>query len=277
MKIDHVSVGGSDLAKMEDSFSEANMKTEYGGPHSSGGTKMSLLGFKDGSYIELISTVRPDVRATNWRLQIEGNGGPCAWAVAEDDIAGQVAKARRYGIAASGPGEYSRRRPDGVSVDWELGFLGEGEIGAVLPFMIKDRTPREFRVRPSPSVSGGTLKGIRAVVIGVRDIGQSMRLFEEMYDWGEPAITQGPWEGVRLANFTGAPVVLAEPAGAAWLSERLERFGECPCAFLIGSDDLDEAGKAHPLEARTGWFAGDSIRWVSPLREAGMMIGLVGR
>ncbi len=130
MKIDHVSVGGSDLAMMERSFSEANMMTEYGGPHSSGGTKMSLLGFRDGSYIELISTVRPDVRAANWSLQIEGNGGPCAWAVAEDDIAAQVAKAKRFGIPASGPGDYSRRRPDGVLVEWELGFLGEGDIGS---------------------------------------------------------------------------------------------------------------------------------------------------
>lgn len=277
MKIDHVSVGGSDLAMMERSFSEANMMTEYGGPHSSGGTKMSLLGFRDGSYIELISTVRPDVRAANWSLQIEGNGGPCAWAVAEDDIAAQVAKAKRFGIPASGPGDYSRRRPDGVLVEWELGFLGEGDIGSVLPFMIKDTTPRELRVKPSPSVCGGVLKGVHTVVIGVRDIAKSVRLFEEMYDWVKPAITQGPWEGALLAHFTGTPVVLAAPAGAAWLSERLERFGECPSAFLIGSDDLNDAGKVHPLEPKTRWFAGDSIRWVTPLKKAGMMIGLVGR
>jgi hypothetical protein len=82
---------------------------------------------------------------------------------------------------------------------------------------------------------------------------------------------------VELASFNGTPVVLAAPTGTGWLEQRLEKFGESPCAFLIDTVDLEAAAVRHPLDRREGWFGGAGLRWVSPLREAGIMIGLVGR
>lgn len=73
------------------------MRTDYGGPHSSGLTKMPLLGFRNGSYIELISPTRPDSRPDIWRKQIEEDGGPCAWAIEVDDIGAEVAAAKDAG------------------------------------------------------------------------------------------------------------------------------------------------------------------------------------
>jgi hypothetical protein len=38
----------------------------------------------------------------------------------------------------------------------------------------------------------------------------------------------------RLASFAGTPVVLATPLNKqSWLTERLQRFGEAPCAFVL--------------------------------------------
>jgi glyoxalase-like protein len=276
MKIDHVSVAGTNLKKLEEAFSRSGMKTEYGGPHSSGLTEMSLLGFDDGSYVELISAIKPGSDSEVWRRQIEGDGGPCAWAIGVEDIAREVAKAKDLGIPGTGPADYSRKRPDGVSVEWELGFIGEQEPGSVLPFLIKDTTPRAFRVKPSPSVSGGPLKGIGTVVIAVEGLEDPVRLFRRLYGWSEPEVSRDLWDGVLLASFSGTPVVLAVPAGTGWLAQRLERFGPSPCAFLIDAPDLALAADRHPLEPRQDWFEG-SLRWVTPLKENGMMIGLVGR
>ena len=118
MKIDHVSIGWSDLGILQDLFANSGMATEYGGPHSSGNTHMSLLGFRDGSYIELISTVRPDAVSSSWKLQIENDGGPCAWCVEQKDIAQEVDKAKRSRDICDRSHrlhqEEARRRPRGV-------------------------------------------------------------------------------------------------------------------------------------------------------------------
>ena len=277
MKIDHVSVAGRSLSKLQEAFSSSGMTTQYGGPHSGGITEMSLLGFDDGSYVELISTTKPGLVPTIWRRQIEGDGGPCAWAIMVDDIAAEVSKAKLLGITGNGPGDYSRKRPDGVTVEWELGFIGEQEPGAVLPFLIKDKTPRNLRVMPSPSVSGGPLKGVGAVVIGVEGLERPVRTFRELFGWGEPEKRADLWQGVELAAFPGTPVVLASPEGAGWLEQRLGRFGQSPCAFLFDTSDMKSAAARYHLGPGESWFGEDVLRWVGPLKESGSMIGVIGR
>jgi Glyoxalase-like domain len=276
MKIDHVTVGGRDIHKLEDAFAAAGMKTEYGGPHSSGLTEMSLLGFDDGSYIELISAIQPPAESYSWKKQIEGDGGPCAWAIGADNIAAEAARIAKLGIKVAGPADYARRRPDGVMVEWQLAFLGEQEAGAVLPFIIQDKTPRNYRVKPSQSVTGGPLKGVTTVIISVESLEHSARLFRRVYNWPEPEVRRDLWGGVRLASFTGTPVILASSETPGWLSERLQKFGESPCAFLIQSTDLEEASRRHTLERRDSWFGDVGLRWVKPLKDAGMMIGIIG-
>lgn len=278
MKIDHVSVGGRDLKRMEDAFAAAGLKTVYGGPHSSGLTKMSLLGFKDGSYIELISPVDQASKPSIWAKQMEQDGGPCAWAIEVDDIAAEVARAKALGIPAEGPDDYSRRRPDGVSVEWKLGFLGEEEPGALLPFMIKDTTPRDYRVKPSPGVSGAdsVLKGIENVVVGVGDIQRASSLFRKLYGWAEPEERADLWRGAAMASFEGTPVVLASPTGPGWLRDRVERFGPSPCAFLIGTESIGAALRRYELEDSQSWFEDRTTRWFASLEKSGMLIGLVG-
>ena len=59
LTIDHVTIAGSTLATLEAGFAAIGLTTDYGGPHSNGVTHMSLLGFDDGSYIELISSMQP--------------------------------------------------------------------------------------------------------------------------------------------------------------------------------------------------------------------------
>ena len=59
LKIDHVTIAGPRLEAMQAAFAGLGFTTDYGGPHSNGITHMALLGFRDGSYIELISSLEP--------------------------------------------------------------------------------------------------------------------------------------------------------------------------------------------------------------------------
>jgi len=226
LKIDHVTIAGPELAPMEQAFAGVGLVTDYGGPHSNGVTHMAWLGFNDGSYIELISSLQPGQKdAAFWGEYIVGNGGPCAWAAQVDEVAAEAARVSAVGIPVSGPAYYHRRRPDGVLVEWDLAFLDEKGAGAVLPFIIKDITPREWRVRPSASVVDGPLTGIASVTLGVQNLESSIELFRQVYGWAPPSITDDATFGAKMAYFMKTPVILASLLDDhSWLSERLHNL-----------------------------------------------------
>src|SRR6185295_297462 len=103
LQIDHVTIAGSDLNRLQKAFSDLGLKPEYGGPHSNGITHMALLGFEDGSYIELISTLEPGQRAPWWGEAIAADAGPCAWAVGSSDVQSDAQRAASAGITVLGP------------------------------------------------------------------------------------------------------------------------------------------------------------------------------
>lgn len=279
MKIDHVTIAGSNLRELEAEFENLGMKTDYGGPHSNGVTHMSLLGFDDGSYIELISVMKTGPSPV-WTKFIEEDGGPCAWAVQVDDIASEVARIRKLGITATGPEDYSRKRPDGILVEWQLGFTGDKAPGATLPFLIKDKTLREFRVKPSSSISqkgkaaASRLSGLEKVVLGVTNLEKEIELFQTVYGWGNPQRSESALEGATVAQFENTPVTLASPRNDGWLRERLTKFGDAPCAFLIGTNDIQGAEKKYGLGNEQKWFK-NTIAWISTLKQKGIMLGFI--
>jgi hypothetical protein len=276
MKIDHVSIAWSDLTFLQEAFESVGLKTDYGGVHSSGATHMSLLAFKDGSYIELISVVKPGTPSPSWGRQISGNGGPCAWAVQADDPASEVRRIKSLGVSTIGPDDYYRERPDGVLVEWQLAFIGDGEPGATLPFLIKDKTPREYRVKPSSSVATSELSGVMKVILGVRDLEREVKLFQKVYGWNEPIRNNdlaGEFRGLVLADFEDAPVVIASPMkGDTWLSKRLGQFGDSPCAFLIGTSSVSRTRERYDLKEEHPWIQG-SAAWIPSSKLGGIRLG----
>jgi hypothetical protein len=242
LNIDHVTIAGPDLTTMERAFAALGLPTDYGGPHSNGVTHMALLGFDDGSYIELISFLEPGSKETVfWSQHITGNGGPCGWAVQVADVAAEAARVAALGVTVNGPVYMNRRRPDGKLVEWDLAFLGDQGAGATLPFIIKDITPREWRVLPSASAAG-RLAGVAKVILGVENLEAASALFQRVYGWPSPQTLTDTTFGARLANFASTPVTLAAPLTAGdWLSERLAGFGESPCAYLLRATDFEAA------------------------------------
>ena len=275
LNIDHVTVAGSELGPLEEAMAGLGLAADYGGPHSNGVTHMALLGFNDGSYIELISTLEAGPQETVfWGAHIAGNGGPCAWAVRVEDVAAEAERAAALGVNVEGPAYYHRRRPDGRLVEWDLAFLGDEGAGATLPFIIKDITPRDWRVRPSESVADGLLTGVARVVLGVADLEAAAALFRRLYGWPPPRRSDDAEFGARLAGFDGTPVILAAPLnGHAWLAERLARFGPSPCAYLLGTQDFEAAQQRYGLVRDSAWF-GRRLAWLDPARLHGFRVGV---
>ena len=274
IRVDHVTIAGSDLDALRRAFADAGLATEYGGLHSNGITHMALLGFDDGSYIELISTATPARSAPWWPEHISGDAGPCAWCARVGNLGAECERLKQLGIPVRGPSSYHRDRPDGGRVEWDLADVGAGERGVVLPFLIEDRTPRTLRVEPSPSVSGTELTGVMRVVIGVRDAVWSAALFEQVYGWIRRETRPEPAFGATVVQFRGTPVTLAAPLGDGWLAERLDRFGECPAAFLLSSGNLDASAARLPA-TRPGTWLGRPVLWFDRERLCGVRLGII--
>ncbi len=263
LKIDHVTVAGSDLKKLQAGLSAIGIEAVYGGAHSNGATEMALVSFADGSYLELIAPrANADARALGeqpWVKWMKADAGPCAWAVREKDVAAEVQRLRAAGIAVSAPLRNGRRRPDGVRLDWETAQVGTEANGAFFPFLIHDFTAREQRAFPGGKPSNRDFGGVSKVVIAVHDLEASLKRYHQAYGT-PPAIKQvDPDFGAHLALLGGAPVVLAQPLVAdSWLAERLARFGEGPCAFV-----LEQRRGRYRAASRTRWF-GAELSWFDP-------------
>jgi len=232
LKVDHVTVAGKDLRAMQKALQAAGIPSENGGPHSNHATEMALTSFPDGYYLELIA-IQPQadpaaVAAHPWSKFLEGDAGPCAWAVRPVDINAEVRRLHAGQLIRNG-----RKRLDGVQLDWETAQVGPGN-GTFLPFLIHDFTPRDLRAYPSGKPLVNSFTGVTKVYLGVKDLDAAIAKFQDAYGLPAPERRDDTSFGAKLASFSGTPVVLASPIGQSWLAERIERFGEAPCAFVLG-------------------------------------------
>jgi len=260
--IDHVTVAGTNVqAMIEKLHDAAGVTAEYGGPHSNHATEMALASFPDGSYLELIAIQpRADaaaVAAHYWHKFMQGNAGPCAWALRPADFSAEMDRLRRAGIAITGPNKSGRKRPDGVDLAWETAQVGPTN-GGFFPFLIHDFTPRDNRAVPSGKPTTTKWAGISKVVIGVYDLDAAVARYQKAYQLPPSQRREDAALGARLAWFPGTPVVLASALSRdSWLGTRLLQYGEAPCAFILGSGKQNGWGDIAWADAKQlGWYLG---------------------
>jgi hypothetical protein len=270
LQIDHATVAGRNLHDLMEALRASGLPTEYGGPHSNHATEMALASFPDGSYLELIAIqpkADPDaVAAHYWHKFLESDGEPCAWAVRPADIEAEVKRLRKSGVAVTAPLKGGRRRPDGVQLEWDNSQVGPTN-GGFFPFMIHDLTPRDYRAFPSGKPTTTGFSGLVKVVIGVRDLDAAVTQYRSAVGLAAPERQYDAAFGARLAWFRGTPVVLAAPLNSqSWLDARIRKFGEAPCAYILGARrGLTAAGPSSKLFGklvvwadieRLGWHLG---------------------
>jgi hypothetical protein len=238
LQIDHVTVAGRDMKALRAALASVGIASEFGGPHANHATEMAVTSFADGSYLELIALQStPDPRAVaahDWSREIQNDAGPSAWAARVPDLDAERSRLQSAHVAAGEAEPSGRRRPDGVELRWETAAIGEERRGTFFPFLIRDLTPREQRVFPSGKPTMADILGVARVAIATRDLQASAARFRNAYGWPAPVEQVDRSFGARLAIFRGTPVVLAEPIDArSWIEDRLRRFGEGPCAFIL--------------------------------------------
>ena len=277
LKIDHITLAGRRLADLVDSFTAIGLAPDYGGPHSNGISHMSLLCFDDGSYIELISTLREGEKSPSWGTYIDANGGPCAWAIRSDDINSDVEYFLSKQLPATKPKYISRKRPDGTLVEWYLAFVGENDPGTFHPFLIEDQTPRSYRATPSVSVSGSEITGVAVAVIAVKNLDFAVSAFTSTYNLAAPREVVSEKLQSPLLMFPDAPLALITPTKKGdWLDKRLDEFGVCPCAFILATNNMSKSTKRFELSHDTYWQQQDLAWFDNPgLRE--LRLGILSR
>jgi len=274
LDLDHVSICGSDLDALRQAFTNVGLTPDFGGPHGNGVTQMALIGFDDQSYIELIAPVKPGVtEGSDWAKFITDNAGACAWAVGTNVLLQDVDRLKKAGITVAEPKRGSRKRADGMNVEWMTAQVGPGAPGSMLPFIIEDQTPRAWRVQTSDSVKGSPLGGLDLVIVGVNNLDASIALFRKAYGWSEP-LTETQKDFGKLAYFPGQPVILA--SGGGWVSDRVGRFGEGPVAYLLSTKDFSAATKKYKLSGGKTWFA-QKVAWFDASKIKDVRLGVIGQ
>jgi hypothetical protein len=279
LQVDHATICGRSLPLLQRMFTDIGMRPDYGGAHPGSDTHMAMLGFEDGSYLELIAPLDPAAPRNpkmRWSTLITADAGPCAWATRANDIEREAQRLTVLGVPVTRRTLGSRMKPDGTSVEWVRADVGPGDSGSVLPFLIQDRTPRSFRVQPTESIKHSGLFGVSRVVIGVTDLESRGKLFCKAYGWPPPFMFDDNEFDARLAYFAKTPVVLAGSLNSpSWLADRLTGIGESPVAFLLGAHDFDKAFKSFCYSRPARWFE-QEIGWIDPMRLGGIRLGIVG-
>lgn len=147
--IDHLVVAVADPDEAMTAFEQAVAPAPSGGGrHDALGT-FNRVAWLGDSFVEFIGVFDPALAAASWvgapaLRALDDSGGFVTWAIATDDLDGQLAGLRDdgSGLGGSRPGE--RRRDDGAVVRWRLAAperLGPDEP----PFLIEhDETAAEW-------------------------------------------------------------------------------------------------------------------------------------
>jgi hypothetical protein len=180
----------------------------------------------------------------------------------DKNLAAEVSRLKAAGVAVSAPVAGGRTRPDGLRLEWETSDVGGETRGTFFPFLIEDRTPRDKRVFPQGKPLTREFRGVTRVVIAVRNLDDAIARYRQAYGVPRPIKqVDRNFEGY-LALLGNLPVVLAQPLnGGSWLAERIERFGEGPCAFVLAAVNPGHFKGQAQAPAKTRWF-GAEISWL---------------
>ena len=138
-----------------------------GGRHPYGSYN-ALIGFADGSYIELLGFYEDSPNQPWWDLLHKHGGGLIDFCLATDDIGADHAAFRAQGVECSELIEGGRSRPDGYYVKW-INNKVIGEWQGLIPFIIEDVTPRAERL-PRETAHANGITGIERISVATRDV-----------------------------------------------------------------------------------------------------------
>ena len=236
--IDHIVIASDNLDAAIINARAAGFTVVPGGVHGSGNTQNALIGFEDGSYLELFApTPQPRTAEHRWFARIRNGGGLVDFCLLGADLATEITRIRRGGIEYSQSFAMVRVTPDGARIEWSLstppGIAGQNGW----PFMIEDTTPRAIRIPHAPEQirhANGS-KGVAGVTVLVRNVEASSKAYEAILGT-QPQPAAGSQDGTgRLFSINGAWIQVREPRSTDE-KEHLERHGQGPYRLTLRSN-----------------------------------------
>jgi hypothetical protein len=197
--LDHVVLVVLDLDTAVAEHRKRGFTVTPGGEHAGGLTHNALVGFQDGSYLELIAF--HDLAAArgkhSWAPVAERGGGWADFALRSDDLTQDVAALGD--LIARPPEDGGRTRPDGVAIAWRVARLRRP-----LPFLIEDVTARELRVPGGAAAKHQSgIARVAAVVVGAAAPTPAAARYALLRDRGAPDVEfrSAPNDGLLDVRF----------------------------------------------------------------------------
>lgn len=243
---DHAVLLVDRLATAIRDFESLGFHVVAGGKHASRATTNALIGFADGSYLELLAFTHRSVGyllrlaervrilrrvAPSLRPYALGEGLK-AIAVWTGSIEAAAESLRAQGLDWRQPRAGGRELPDGSEIRYQTAGSGHPE----LPSLCADVTDRRLRV-PAATEHPNGVWGVRGVVIAVEDLDHSAACFAAFPDCRElrgagPSVPGSTARHFELASVT---YTLAAPTDAASsVAVHLETVGVGPFALRLG-------------------------------------------
>ncbi len=236
--IDHLVIAVRDPDTAAEDLADAlGLAWTGGGLHAAHGT-FNRLAFLGDSYLELIGVADPTVVAENPQFAVgtaalavlaAGREGLATYALASDDVAGDVAQLRMAGSWIGNPVAGSRERPDGETVHWVTAF----------PTLGPDRPPFLIEHEREGAEWGDAARAARATFR--HPVGGAVRLAGLEIPVEEPAVTSGRYATEIGVAFDDAAEARA---GSQWIRLR-PLDGRPPVVELLvdpGTPPLDVVG-----------------------------------
>ncbi len=164
--IDHIVIAAQSLPQLIATYRNLGFTVVDGGKHPYGSYN-ALIGFADGSYIELLSFYEDSPAHPWWALLEDRGAGLLDFCLATDDIRSDLAAFRAQGVASGELMQGARARPDGYQVRWINNKVGNAWQG-LIPFIIEDVTPRNERL-PQEREHANGVTGINSLSLATAD------------------------------------------------------------------------------------------------------------
>jgi hypothetical protein len=175
-EVDHFVLAAPDLQQACDEFeATTGVRPTFGGAHAGRGTHNALIGFENGSYLEIIAP-DPAQRPTSMSQPMAQLTQPTLmhWAVRCSGTAALAKRLRDLGWSPTDVQRMSRTPPNAAKLEWELFGLKDHRYGGLAPFFI------DWFDCPHPAVTSPSVGPLISVRLAFADAAPLQRLVSEL-------------------------------------------------------------------------------------------------
>ena len=184
-RFDHVVIAVHDVAEATRIYRALGFSVRPGGRHPGHGTENAIVRF-GLDYLELLAVVDSDEAHTGGldapalqEFLRRRPGGIVGYALASDDIDGDAARVRAFGLPVEGPFSMRRVRPDGSVLSWKLAVPGTTPWRRPWPFLIQWDTPDAERLADEHIVQQpNSVTGISSLTVALTDLEATVNLYQ---------------------------------------------------------------------------------------------------